>query len=70
MEPLGRMLVIVGLALAAVGALLWAGLGRDRGGLLPGDISLERGNVKFYFPIVTCVVLSLVLTVLIRLFRK
>jgi hypothetical protein len=62
--------VIVGLGIAAVGALLWAGLGKGRGGLLPGDFSVERENVKFYFPIVTCLVVSLILTVLFRLFRK
>lgn len=68
MEPFGRILVIVGLTIAAAGALLWAGGGKVR--FLPGDISIERENFRFYFPIVTCVVVSLILTVLFRVLRK
>lgn len=60
------MLVVAGLALAAVGALLWLG----RGFRLPGDIFVERGNFRFGFPIVTCIVLSIVLTILLNLFRR
>ena len=69
-EPIGKTLFFTGLALAAVGLLLWLGAGKERGGLLPGDISIERGGFRFYFPIVTCVVLSLLWTLLLRLFRK
>jgi hypothetical protein len=69
-EPLGKMLVIAGLLLAGVGAILWFGGSKGRGGLLPGDIAIERGQFKFYFPIVTCIVISLLLTLLFRLFRK
>jgi hypothetical protein len=39
-------------------------------GKLPGDISIERGNVHFYFPVVTCVLLSLVLTLLLSVFFR
>ena len=60
------MLVVAGLALAAVGVLLWLG----RGFRLPGDILVERGNFRFGFPIVTCIVLSIVLTILLNLFRR
>lgn len=66
MPELGKLLVIAGLALAAVGALLW--LGRDW--RLPGDIFLERGNFSFAFPVVTCIVLSLVLTLVLNLFFR
>jgi hypothetical protein len=68
----GWVLVVLGLAVAAVG-LIWVfapsipWLGR-----LPGDIRMERDNVRFYFPIVTCLLLSVGLSVvlwLIRLFR-
>ena len=70
MEPLGKMLLIAGLLLAAGGAILWFGAGRMRGGLLPGDLSFERGSFKFYFPLATCIVLSVILTLLFRLLRK
>jgi DUF2905 family protein len=69
-EPLGKMLVLAGLLLAAVGGLLWLGAGKGRGGFLPGDIAFERGHFKFYFPIVTCIVLSVLLSLLLRMLRK
>ena len=72
---LGKFLIIVGVLLVVVGLLLMAGgkfsffgLGR-----LPGDIAYKGKNVQFYFPIVTCLVLSVVLTLvfwLISLFTK
>ena len=70
MESTGKMLVIVGLMLAAVGALVWLGIGKGRGGLLPEDIFRERGEFKFYFPLVTCLVASAVLTFLLWVFRR
>ena len=67
MQDVGKMLFIVGLVLAVTGAVLWktGGLGR-----LPGDIFVQRGNSTFYFPLVTCLVVSAVLTVLAWLFRR
>ena len=61
---LGRFLVIVGVLLVAVGLLLMAGakLPFFNLGRLPGDIAYKGKNVQFYFPIVTCLVLSVVLT--------
>ena len=63
----GKFLVILGVLLFAAGLLLMAGakfsfLGLGR---LPGDIVYKSKNVQFYFPIVTCVVLSLVLTLVL-----
>lgn len=67
---LGRWLVVVGLVIVAVGvALLLA----DRVpwlGRLPGDIRIERGNWRFYFPLATSLVISLILTLLINLFFR
>lgn len=60
------MLFIAGLAIAAVGAVLWLGKGLR----LPGDIYVERGNFSFGFPIVTCIVVSIVLTILLNIFRR
>ena len=66
MQELGKLLVFSGLALAAVGALLWLG----KGFRLPGDIVIARGNFTFGFPVVTCIVLSIVLTVVLNLFFR
>ena len=62
-----RTLVLVGLVIAAIGGLMMLGLPLGR---LPGDIVVQRGRGSFYFPIVTCVVLSVLLTVLLSLFRR
>ena len=70
MHEMGKLLVVVGLVLVAVGVLLWSGLGRGWLGRLPGDIHYTRGNFSFYFPVVTCLVLSVVLTLLLWLFRR
>jgi len=71
MNSLGRPLIIMGLLLVAVGLLVsfapklptW--LGR-----LPGDISIKRENFSLHFPIVTCLIISALLSLLMWLFRK
>jgi hypothetical protein len=70
MSDLGKILVITGLVLAGIGALLWSGIGRGWLGKLPGDINYAKGNFSFHFPIITCLLVSLVLTLLLWLFRK
>jgi hypothetical protein len=70
MNELGKLLVIVGLVLVVVGVLLWSGVGRGWLGRLPGDIHYSRGNFTFYFPLMTCVLVSLVLTLILWLVRK
>ena len=70
MNDLGKVLVITGLLLAAAGALLWSGMGRGWVGRLPGDIHYSRGHFSFYFPIVTCLLVSVFLTLILWLFRK
>jgi uncharacterized protein YybS (DUF2232 family) len=69
-NDLGKFLVIAGLLLAAVGALLWSGFGKDWLGRLPGDINYSKGDFSFHFPIVTCLILSVILTLLLWLFRR
>jgi len=64
---MGRSLVLIGLAIAAVGLLMMLGLPLGR---LPGDISIRRGNFSFYFPVVTSVLLSILLTLILALFRR
>ena len=70
MPEIGRLLVIVGGFILVVGLFLALGLRIPYLGKLPGDISIDRGNVHFYFPIVTCLLLSLVLTLLLNLFFR
>ena len=60
---MSRWLVTIGLALVAVG-LLWPWLGKLGLGRLPGDIAIERGEFRFYFPIVTCLVVSVVVSLI------
>ena len=62
--------MIFGLLIAAVGALLWSGIGKGWLGKLPGDIHFTKGNLSLYFPIITCIVVSLILTFILWLFRK
>jgi hypothetical protein len=64
---MGKLLVIVGLAIAGLGLLVMAGIPFGR---LPGDIVYRRGNFTGYVPIATSIVVSLLLTLLIALFRR
>jgi hypothetical protein len=66
---MGRFLVIAGLVLIAAG-LAWPWLTRLGLGRLPGDILIQRGHSSFYFPVVTCIIVSVVLSLLFWLFRK
>ena len=61
--------MIIGVVIIVTGALLWSGYGGWLG-KLPGDIRVERGNSAFYFPIVTCIVISVVLSLLMWVFRR
>jgi len=64
------MLAILGGVIMVVGLALWAGIGAGWLGRLPGDIRIERGHTAFYFPIVTCIIISIVVTVLLAIFRR
>jgi hypothetical protein len=70
MNDLGKFLIIVGLVTAVVGLLLWSGFGKGWLGRLPGDIHYTRDNFSFHFPLVTCLLVSVALTLLFWLFRK
>jgi hypothetical protein len=70
MQDLGKLLVIMGLVLAAAGMWLWSGRGFGWLGRLPGDIFYQKGIFRIYFPLATCVLISLILTLLAWLFRK
>jgi hypothetical protein len=64
---LPRLFIFAGLVLVAIGLVMKLGLPLGR---LPGDIVIQRGNSTFYFPIVTCIVLSVALSILAALFRR
>jgi Protein of unknown function (DUF2905) len=70
MQDLGKLLVFVGLGLAVLGLILWKTGGLGALGKLPGDISIHRGNTSFYFPVVTCLAISVVLTLVNWLLRR
>lgn len=64
---MGRVLVLVGLGIAGIGVLIMLGLPLGR---LPGDVVLRRGNFAVYVPVSTCIVLSLLLTLLLTFLRR
>ena len=64
---MARILIVLGVLLIAAGLAIKAGLPLGR---LPGDIVVHRGQSTFYFPIVTCLVVSVVLSILAALLRR
>lgn len=68
MEHAGKLLIVLGAIAAVAGAAVWA-LGRTGFRGLPGDVHYESPNVRFYFPVVTCLVISVILTALAWLWQ-
>lgn len=66
---MSRTLIIIGIIVLVLG-LAWPWLARIGLGKLPGDIVVERENFRFYFPLTTSIVVSIVLTLLLWFFRK
>jgi Protein of unknown function (DUF2905) len=66
----GWMLIIAGLVIAGIGLVWVFAPNLPRLGRLPGDIVIERENSRFYFPIVTCIVISLILSLVTWLIRN
>jgi len=60
---LGVVLVVVGVVLSLAGRIPWLGH-------LPGDITIERGRFSFYFPLTTCILISVVISLVLYLFRR
>jgi hypothetical protein len=69
-EPLGRWLIIAGLALALTGVLFVLGPRIPLVGRLPGDIRIEQNGVVIFLPIGTMILISIVLTILLNLFSR
>ena len=70
MRELGKFIVIIGAITTFVGLLMWSGIAPKWLGRLPGDIRIEREHSVFYFPIVTCIILSILLSLLLSIFRR
>ena len=64
---MGRLLVVIGLIVTGVGLLVMLGVPIGR---LPGDFVVRRGNGTFYFPLTTSILASVLLTLLMALFRR
>ncbi len=70
MQDLGKWLVVAGVVIALAGLWLWSGRGFGWLGRLPGDISYENGGTRFYFPVTTCILASIVLSLIAWLLRR
>ena len=69
-SDLGKVLIVLGVVIAGVGVLLMMGEKIPWIGKLPGDIIIRKEKFTFTFPIVTCIILSILLTIIFSLFRK
>jgi hypothetical protein len=63
----GRLLIVVGLVIAGLGVLISLGVPLGR---LPGDITVRRGSFSFSFPIVSCLIVSVLLTLILSWLRR
>jgi hypothetical protein len=70
LSGLGKMFIILGVVIVIIGLLLLIGEKIPFLGKLPGDILIKREKFTVYFPLVTCILLSIILTLLVSLFRK
>lgn len=69
MNDTGKWLILIGGLIVAVG-LLWPWLGKIPWGRLPGDIVIERENLRFYLPITTAIIVSVVISLILALIRR
>lgn len=70
MRELGKLLLMAGGIMFLLGLILWSGFAPKWLGHLPGDIRIEREHSTFYFPIVTCIIVSVVLSILLSILRR
>jgi Mg2+/citrate symporter len=68
MRELGKLVVIIGVISTLLGLVMWSGFAPKWLGRLAGDIRIEREHSAFYLPIVTCIILSVVLSLLLSIF--
>ena len=70
MRELGKFVAVIGVIITLLGLMMWSGFVPKWLGRLPGDIRIEREHSAFYFPIVTCIILSILLSLLLSIFRR
>jgi hypothetical protein len=70
MAGIGKSLIIIGLIIAVVGVIFTLGGKLSWFGRLPGDIYIKKENFAFYFPLATCILISIILSLILWLFRK
>lgn len=70
MRDMGKLLALFGGVMMIIGLALWSGFASGWLGRLPGDTRIERGNSTFYFPLVTCLIVSVLLSLILSFFRR
>ena len=70
MRELGKFVAVMGVIITLLGLVMWSGFAPKWLGRLPGDIRIEHEHSAFYFPIVTCIILSILLSLLLSIFRR
>ena len=67
---IGKIIIFIGLLLVVIGFIFMLGSKLPFIGKLPGDIAVERRNYSFYFPVTTCIIISIILSFILWLFNK
>ena len=70
MTEIGKMLLILGIIFSLVGLIFIFGSKVPFLGRLPEDIFIKKGNITFFFPVVTCILISIIVTLILSLFRR
>jgi hypothetical protein len=70
MTEIGKLLLTLGIILSLMGLIFIFGSKVPGLGRLPGDIFIKKGNITFFFPIVTCILISIIVTQILSLFRR
>lgn len=70
MTEIGKLLLILGIILSIMGLIFIFGSKVPGLGRLPGDIFIKKGNITYFFPIVTCILISIIVTLILSLFRR
>lgn len=69
-QPIGKYLIFLGIIIIVIGVILYFFKGIPFLGKLPGDIHIQKKNFSFHFPIVTCILVSVIISLLLYVFRK
>jgi hypothetical protein len=69
-NDLAKILIVVGLLIAGLGVLMLMGFGKGWFGRLPGDLHFTKEGFSFHFPLMTCLLISAILTLVFWLFRR